>query len=201
MDPSKWANHKPELYAIWNAKAGLLDAVATDNPFSSRYFMYVDVGLFRYGPMAPWPDAGRVGVMFAKRPHAMVFGLVRPFEDLLALVATAPPAPAMRYAASAWRTPDMVMGGWFAGDAAAVHSFAASFYALLASSVADGAFVGKDQELYNFMAVRDFRENASAFIYGRECAKGPHDQWFHVTHFLAGANATRCKLAKLDTYP
>ena len=39
--------HSPELYAIWANKGIWLNDVATENPFSTDFFMWCDFGLFR----------------------------------------------------------------------------------------------------------------------------------------------------------
>jgi hypothetical protein len=39
--------HSLDLYAIWNAKAWMLEYVALQNPFKTAYFLCVDTGAFR----------------------------------------------------------------------------------------------------------------------------------------------------------
>ena len=193
MDPEN-AYHTPELYAIWNAKAGMLAATAKANPFGSQFFVYADVGLFRLGKMAPWPQEERVHSMFHKRPSAMVFGLVDKLSSMLWVVDQLPTNPT--YAAlQAVVKRDLVMGGFFAGNAAAVARFAEAFYFEVIAGAAAGVFVGKEQNIMNFIAAREYHAQSVAFIGGEECG----NPWWYVTHFLT--NTTHCSLKRLDSFP
>ena len=40
--------HTPELYAIWNSKPCLMEAIAKENPFNSEFIIWVDAGSFRH---------------------------------------------------------------------------------------------------------------------------------------------------------
>jgi hypothetical protein len=78
--------HTPALYAIWNAKAGLLADVAAANPFHSRYFIYADVGLFRdavsEGVIPSCPVDDRVITIFNNCSNLMFFGLIGDYNFL-----------------------------------------------------------------------------------------------------------------------
>jgi hypothetical protein len=199
MDPEK-GHHTPALYAIWNAKAGLLAEVAAVNPFHSRYFIYADVGLFRdaisEGVVPPWPAEHRVIKMFANRSNLMVFGLIGDYNNLLSNRAhtyrdATPPAS---YKESEWRHFVAIMGGFMGGDALAVRRYADTFYPLIKSNAAEGNFIGKDQEVYYYLAIRNFFTKEYAFVGGSECG----DHWWFVTHFLA--QSTKCSLKMLEAY-
>ena len=129
LDPERNI-HIPELYALWNAKAGLLDIVAEENPFCSRYFMYADVGMFRTGPLPPWPDEERVLQVYSRQPHAMAFFLVRPFSTVQAH-ASLFKAEMPQYKDAHWRRTDLVGGAWFGGQAAAVRQYSRLFYEIV----------------------------------------------------------------------
>jgi len=46
LDPEK-EKHSPELYAVWDSKTWMLNHVAHENPFGSKYFFWVDAGAWR----------------------------------------------------------------------------------------------------------------------------------------------------------
>lgn len=46
LDPQREI-HVPELYYIWNSKQFLLYRTSQENPFQSKYFMYIDIGSMR----------------------------------------------------------------------------------------------------------------------------------------------------------
>jgi hypothetical protein len=86
------------------------------------------------------------------------------------------------------------MGGFMAGDALAVQRYADTFYPLIKGNAAAGLFVGKDQEVYYYLAVRNFFTKDYAFIGSWECGNG----WWFVTHYLA--QGTKCSLKTLHAY-
>ena len=47
MDPESGIGHNRDLYAVWNEKANMMKIVADDNPFSSSYFVWLDIGAVR----------------------------------------------------------------------------------------------------------------------------------------------------------
>ena len=186
MDPERTI-HQPELYAIWNAKAALLAEVAEANPFLTRYFSYLDVGMFRNGALPGWPDDERVHELFARQHNAMAFGIVEPIKALESIAASYAAAKP-QYKDAGWRRFVTLIGGFFAGEASAVQRFAREFYEILQSAAAAGAFVGKDQDIMNYIAARDYGDKQSIFVGGGGCG----DVWFFITHYLRATNRTTC---------
>ena len=48
MDPQHHAGHNKELFWIWNEKTNMMKMVSGINPFSSLYFVWLDIGAVRH---------------------------------------------------------------------------------------------------------------------------------------------------------
>ena len=48
MDPEKGIGHNRLLYSVWNEKSNMMKIVADLNPFSSSYFVWLDIGAMRH---------------------------------------------------------------------------------------------------------------------------------------------------------
>ena len=48
MDPDHYPGHTKELFMIWNEKTNMMKLVADINPFSSTYFVWLDIGAVRH---------------------------------------------------------------------------------------------------------------------------------------------------------
>ena len=143
-DPEAAIGHSVKLYMIWDEKSAWLDQVATDNPFGTKYFAWVDIGYFRghkyKTPSAaftniPWPAGERVRQLDDNR--VMLLGL-------------APVVPGSAECSDIDSVFDAfstrgIGGGFIAGTAQAVHAWADAFYAMTQDFVDSGRFIGKDQ--------------------------------------------------------
>ena len=48
MDPQHYPGHNKELFWIWNEKTNMMKMVSDINPFSSSYFVWLDIGAVRH---------------------------------------------------------------------------------------------------------------------------------------------------------
>ena len=48
LDPERNVGHSAKLYQIWNEKSNMLKIVVDINPFSSDYFVWLDIGAIRH---------------------------------------------------------------------------------------------------------------------------------------------------------
>lgn len=182
------AHHSPELYAIWDAKPWFTAAVAAANPFRSRFFMWADAGSFRSRPFETWPDPGRVAAALAACGAADCV--------LLGAVTNRWPAVAVDPAARAPLVGDMIEGGFYAATRAGMAWWAYEFYSLLHEYASRGIFVGKDQTMFNMLAVKFHWRVAMLAAYRSTPACGGNP-WFAFQHLVAPPNATGgvCTLA------
>ncbi len=67
-DPSYWDLRGPELYAIWHSKVFWLYLATKLNPFKSKYFLWIDAGVFRDKASMfnwiEWPDMNEIEKLF-----------------------------------------------------------------------------------------------------------------------------------------
>lgn len=175
LDPERGI-HSPELYAIWDAKPWFTAAAAAADPFKSHLFMWADAGSFRNHRFEAWPDAGRVAAALAGCGAAdcVLLGAVHDRWRSVALDAAA-------------RTPlvgDMIEGGFYAATRAGMAWWAYEFYSLLHEYASRGLFIGKDQTMFNAMAVKFHWRVAMLAAHSSTPACGP-DPWFAFQHMLA----------------
>ncbi len=82
MDPEKMI-HNPNLYAIWNLKAFIMDEIANlYNPFNSNFFIYVDAGSFREKTYQNWPNLNFIKNLKSQLRNKILFGLIKSFNDI-----------------------------------------------------------------------------------------------------------------------
>lgn len=135
-DPEK-ALHSPELYAIWNSKAYLVSKAIEHNIYRSKYYMYTDIGAFRYRPYSEWPDYEFTLLTLRNLNHRVLFGKMN----------REPTGPILS------SKTDFVQGGFFAGSQQALARYALKFYEIHDEHLTKGVFVGKDQTIMNIFSV------------------------------------------------
>ena len=134
--------HTPSLYAIWNAKPYLMRRTSLANIYASEFFVYTDIGAFRYNIYPRWPDTGHLLELSKRLKDRMLFGQV----NQSSLVNAA------RYQGDYIHpnaTKNAIQGGFFAGSARALSLYYSNFYAIHDQILRLGQFVGKDQTLMN----------------------------------------------------
>ena len=198
--------HSPELYAIWNGKVDMLAAVAAENPYCSRYFLWADAGTFRDRLVPGWPAEDRVEAAFAGRPEdGMLFSLIGVDADgwqgflahAAAMGSYAAIANETRWDTNIpWAASHLLQGGFLGGSARAVEAFAEEFHAHLDHQVAHGRFIGKDQISFSMLFERTLLPGSPT--QGRHAAvratQNCGDLWFYYIAFFAPTDALWCNL-------
>lgn len=141
--------HSAELYALWNEKAQFLFEAIKDNVFNSDYFIWTDIGSFRYPKMAQqlvsFPDTATT----AKELGAdkVYFLLVEPFMDQdCVLDIEGLPKKDFKH--------DNRLGGTtFGGHRTILEKYHHIYYRVMDRLIDKGRFVGKDQNIMATVAV------------------------------------------------
>lgn len=139
VDHPEWAEGKgctaPICSAVWNSKPWMVAQVAADNPYNSTYFMWVDIGSFRWGKhsLRNWPDVHRVQEL-AQHSTKIALGVV----DL----------PAAQTIFGEFES-HFVSGNWFGGTQAAIVWFAEAFSDVLKRRHALGLYIFQEQAMMN----------------------------------------------------
>ena len=175
IDPER-SIHSPELYAVWNSKVWFTAAAAAANPFRSRYFLWADAGSFRNRHFNTWPDPARLDAAFASCKAADCV--------LLGCVTARWQATTVDPAAHTPLVGDMVEGGFFAARAPSMLWLLTEFYSLLHEYASRGVFVGKDQTMFNMLAMKFYWRVAMLPAYRMTPGCGS-DPWFAFQHMLA----------------
>jgi hypothetical protein len=199
-DPEKKI-HSPELYAVWNGKTCIVERIVRENPFSSGYFLWVDVGSFRdesWIPQSVWPDSARVHALFSNTSREV---LVSAFDALQ-------PSVVQKLTAQddKWRSGKnflfddksfFVQGGIFGGRAEALYDFFKYFWKVHDQFVQEGRFVGKDQLLFTHAAA--FHKPRPLIIMSYKAHPTCGNIWFYFQQFLASDTDLKpgCKLVQL----
>ena len=174
MDPEKRI-HSPDLYAIWNAKAWMLQYVAEQNPFKTRYFLWIDAGAFRSENyrFGRWPNQERAVQIFEKdRPHKILLSLINPFSQEVCIKLQ------NRMAAydveQGPLTLSLIQGGIIGGSAESIRWWSDVYYKTLRMYIRKRWFVGKDQETMNALTLAYPDRINIILTFKLQCG----DQWF-----------------------
>ena len=171
IDPERHF-HSPELYAVWNAKSFLMKYASSEagNIYSSKFFLYTDIGAFRKEIFANWPDV----------EHAMEISVGLRDRILFSQVRDSLPDP---YDVRG----EYIEGGFFAGSSKALHFFYDKFYELHDEFLDLGLFIGKDQMMMNVMVkVRHADKICKLWLesFRTQCVP-KKDAWFVYQDYLA----------------
>ena len=179
-----FGNAAPELYAIWSSKVAWTAAAAAENPFNTKYFLFVDVGSQRTPELdfSPWPDEGRVASLFEGREGRAVLSAVAPFD-----------------AAWDWRRVwphkgAQIQGGVFGGTAAALLWLNATYSATFEELRRRGYFAAQEQGVLSVLAV-EHKERLLIIDAGGHKGVGCRlSAWFYFWAFFAppGRGDARC---------
>lgn len=178
LDPEK-AIHNGDLYAIWNAKTWLLNRVAQMNPFGSNYFFWQDIGGFRNPnhTFRAWPDVEKIeDALSGCRDCMMMLYLQKLRPNIRRDIAT--------YSESKGPLSTFIGGGFFGGSQGAISWWTKEFYRLHDQFLADGFFIGKDQEIMSAMAAL-YKES---IVVPKEMRGSCGDYWFYPQPWLANDN-------------
>jgi hypothetical protein len=140
MDPEKH-RHSPELYAVWAMKQECVALTIKENPFSTEWFVWCDVGIHRDASQHDYYNEFPLKVPALYRPGHIGFLEVECIPDSFV-------------SDSIGAIPHVTLGGGcIVGDRAAWAIFCNAYNAMLRVMDAQGLFVGKDQTVFFRMLV------------------------------------------------
>ena len=188
-----FGNAAPELYAIWSSKAAWLADVAAANPFSTRFFLFVDAGSQRAPGLnfAPWPSEARVAALFEGRAERALVSTVAPFD-----------------ARWDWRRVwphrgTQIQGAIFGGAAGAVAWLNATYWRTFEELRARGLFAAQEQGVLSVLAVEHTERllilDAGGGARGNGCSLS---NWFYFWAYLQapGTGDARCVAVPVHVY-
>ncbi|RMZ94633.1 Proteophosphoglycan 5 [Brachionus plicatilis] len=156
IDPEK-RKHSPELYAVWNIKHFMGKLVSQMNPYNSDFFIYTDIGGWRSKKFSNWPY-----VDFAKNVSLYL-------NDTCLYNQV--------YSGS-------IGGGFIAGSRAAFDQVSSKFYEIHDKWFDKDIFVGKDQNIMNSLAFREYPKFVMRLrTWGHACLKS-YTRWFFYEWFF-----------------
>ena len=139
-DPEK-AIHSPELYAIWAMKQECVRIVTDTNPFSSRWFVWCDIGIQRHAFLDAFYSRFPMKCEELCAPGRISALEVYPINpSLVELWSSRRPLQSPPHK-------DAIGGGCLAGDKAAWNSFGLAYEQMLTTFDKRGWFAGKDQHI------------------------------------------------------
>lgn len=174
LDPEKEI-HSPDLYAVWNAKAWMLQYVTEQNPFRSRYFLWIDAGAFRTENyrFGRWPNQERAVQIFERdRPHKVLLSLINPFSKEV--------CTKLQNRMAAYDVEqgplklNLIQGGIIGGSSESIRWWSDIYYKTLRIYVRKKWFVGKDQQTMNALALAHPDRINIILTFKLQCG----DQWF-----------------------
>jgi hypothetical protein len=165
MDIYKSVGHTPKLYQVWAEKTYFLQRAMQENPYSTDYFFWNDIGLFRTTEtFANYPNISNVN------DSKVYFVQVYPFS---ADVLNANPTEVDgRFYGKAF-----IAGGSFGGHRSMCERWIGLFTEMLEIFDTKKIFKGQDQMLYLWIMI----QNPSLFSFVRTPC---YDSWFAMNYFL-----------------
>lgn len=167
LDPDK-KTHSLELYAIWNLKLYLLNKTAYLNPFDSKFFLFTDSGAWRGKVFKKWPD------------HRFIIDLGIKLNDKILFGQINEPDPKNF---SIFK--DLIQGTFFFGSTQAIRDISKEYYNLHDEWLDKGWFIGKEQNLLNFLT---YVKNSALIVKLNtrlfNC-KYKYDEWFFYQYYFA----------------
>lgn len=181
LDPEK-SIHNPNLYAVWNSKHYVMQSVVDSNPFKSSFFIYTDIGAWRGQVIKNWPDIQFVQKLASKLNNNILYGQITKVEDNNQ---TNPIS-------------DIIQATFIAGNKVAVKHASKEFYEIHDDLFDKGIFVGKDQNLMNYMTyVKKLKFIKKLRTWSVNCSIG-YDQWFFYQYFFANLENYPCSNDKFS---
>lgn len=185
MDPEKQL-YFPETYAVYQSKVWFLRFASALNPFSSRYFFWVDSGSFRNQLFMSWPDMTDLLPQLDLHPGRILLSNVGATKIHVHNASTGP------YYPKASNGEDMIQAGFFGGDYESIQWFANDYYAHLVFYTRAQQFVMIEQVLLSTLAIRNYWRTLliEPLDIVPSCTA---DRWFAFQRALS-RNNTNCRL-------
>jgi len=188
-DPEKKI-HNPNLYAIWNLKAFICNKTAVElNPFKSKFFIYSDLGAWRFGVIDNWPDNQFIYYLNQYLNNRMLFGQINFVTD--------------------WNkfdiNKDSIEGTFYAGSKLAIYNYAKLFYQVHDDRLFNKKlFIGKDQTMMNYLVYKTNQSSTNYVLFKswmlHKCDLNNHpliyNKWFFYQQYFSSRSNYNCSFDK-----
>lgn len=162
-DPEKDVGHSHQLYRVWNEKTNMLLLAAELNPFSSSYFLWLDIGAVRH------EDYNHQQLVRVLPSHPGILLLqVEPFT----------PKEKSKKEKIDFSGVNRIGGGTIGGDLIPIRRWHSIYYNVFKKFLSRNRFVGKDQ---NLMADACLEEPNICLL-----VEGGKEDWFLLQKILRG---------------
>jgi hypothetical protein len=157
---------------IWSEKSHFLKRAIEMNPFSTDYFLWVDIGCFRVPntQYINWPNPDKVASLDKSK---VVMLSINPFTSFELLCDSLDKLPS-------FQTQNRIGGTIFGGYKDALLTWHDKYYEMLEHFISIDRFIGKDQSIMN-----------SVYLLNRDLVQlvrwvpGCRDKWFFLQEYFA----------------
>lgn len=171
IDSEQTRGHTPFLYMIWAEKSHFLKRAIELNPFSTDYFLWVDIGCFRVpnSDYITWPNPKRIAEL--DKNKVLLLSVVAFTEPELACQ-TKESLPSFQFS-------NRIGGTIFGGGKDILLKWHDLYYDMLEHFISIGRFIGKDQSIMNsvYLVNRDICDLV-------HWVPGCKDPWFYLQDHL-----------------
>ena len=165
--------HNPYLYLIWNEKTNFLKNAVELNPFTSEYFLWVDIGCFRKPntQYINWPNTTKINTL--DKNKILLLG-VNPFLQHEYNCTELKNLTDFKYIGG------RIGGTIFGGTSATILKWHELYYEMLEYFIKIDRFIGKDQNIMNSIAVinKDFVQIINPDYFEND------NRWFALQEYL-----------------
>jgi hypothetical protein len=172
LDTEVSRGHNVYLYMVWAEKSNFLKRAIEMNPFSTDYFLWVDIGCFRRPntEFLRWPNPKRIVDM----PKDKVLLLsVYPFTPEELSVSSVEDLPSFQFT-------NRIGAPIFGGGKEVLLTWHKKYYEMLENFIRMGRFIGKDQSIMNSVYLMN-RDMCEIVTWKQPC----NDIWFYLQDYLA----------------
>ena len=178
--------HSPELYALWANKCIWLNDVATENPFSTDFFVWCDFGLFRCAIKALKYIPSFPSLTERIPKEKILFSIVYKFEPDDFIVKNEIPGD---FTLKGSDYKDRIVAGVWGGDQVACRRWKDAYETMLNKYFKVGLFAGKDLCV---MASTIIENPSLAELVEPTLQYDPHgDVWFFLQDLLSNPNVVK----------
>lgn len=175
LDSERNRGHSVELYMIWAEKSNFLKRAIEINPFSSDFFLWVDIGCFRKPntEFLQWPNAEKVNGLPRNR---ILLLSVYPFTPAELNVFDLCDLPSFQHT-------NRIGAPIFGGFKDTLLIWHKKYYEMLEHFISIGRFIGKDQSIMNSVYLI---HRPLCFLVNWDSAvcKCEDDVWFYLQRYL-----------------
>ena len=171
LDAEVNKGHNVYLYMVWAEKSNFLKRAIEMNPFSTDYFLWVDIGCFRRPntQYLQWPSPARISQI----PHNKVLLLsVYPFTSDELGASSVEDLPSFQFT-------NRIGAPIFGGGKEILLEWHIKYYGMLENFIHMGRFIGKDQSIMNSVYLMN-KEMCELVCWKQPC----HDIWFYLQDYL-----------------